>query len=103
MRFLCPNCNSQTPTFSGKGNKKSYKCSCGKEINKHSLICHDCFAKNRRKVEWPTKEQLEKMIWEKPTVLIGKEFKVSEKTVERWTKIYGIKKPSRGYWQKLNK
>lgn len=55
-----------------------------------------------RKVVWPTKEVLEVLLWEKPTYLVAKDFGVSDKAVEKWTKVYGIKKPPRGYWAKLN-
>ena len=53
-----------------------------------------------RKVERPSKEILEKLVWEKPTETIGKEFGVSGKAVEKWCKIYKISKPQRGYWTK---
>ncbi|NJR18515.1 MAG: hypothetical protein HC785_24240 [Calothrix sp. CSU_2_0] len=53
-----------------------------------------------RKVERPLKEELEKMVWEKPTLQIGKDFGVSDKAVEKWCKAYGIEKPPRGYWMK---
>lgn len=57
-----------------------------------------CSHKQQRKVERPTKEELEKLIWEKPTIQLGKDFNVSDKAVEKWTKTYGILKPPRGYW-----
>ncbi|MFB8789366.1 MAG: group I intron-associated PD-(D/E)XK endonuclease [Potamolinea sp.] len=53
-----------------------------------------------RKVERPFKEELEKLVWEKPTAQIAKEFGVSDKAVEKWCKGYGIAKPPRGYWMK---
>jgi PD-(D/E)XK endonuclease len=53
-----------------------------------------------RKVERPSKEELEKLVWEKPTAQIGKDFGVSDKSVEKWCKAYGIEKPPRGYWVK---
>ncbi len=53
-----------------------------------------------RKVERPSKEELEKLVWEKPTAQICKDFGVSDKAVEKWCKTYGIEKPPRGYWVK---
>lgn len=53
-----------------------------------------------RKVERPHKEELEKLVWEKPTVQIAQDFGVSDKAVEKWCKTYGIEKPPRGYWVK---
>jgi PD-(D/E)XK endonuclease len=54
-----------------------------------------------RKVERPSKEELYKLVWAKPTAHIAKEFGVSDKAVEKWCKVYGIEKPPRGYWAKL--
>lgn len=53
-----------------------------------------------RKVERPSKEDLQKLVWIKPTQQIAKEFGVSDKAVEKWCKAYGIDKPPRGYWAK---
>ncbi|WP_017318780.1 PDDEXK-like family protein [Mastigocladopsis repens] len=53
-----------------------------------------------RKVERPSKEELQKLVWEKPTAQISKDFGVSDKAVEKWCKAYGIEKPARGYWVK---
>ena len=55
---------------------------------------------SRRIVKRPSKEELEKLIWEKPAMQIAKDFGVSDKAIEKWCVFYGIKKPSRGYWQK---
>jgi hypothetical protein len=53
-----------------------------------------------RKVDRPTKEELEKLVWEKPTLQIAKDFGVSDKAVEKWCRAYEIEKPPRGYWVK---
>lgn len=53
-----------------------------------------------RKVERPSKEDLEHLVWAKPTTQIAKDFGVSDKAVEKWCKAYGIEKPQRGYWAK---
>jgi len=128
LRFLCPNCNSQTSTFAGR-NVKHNKCfctKCNKKISKKnkSKLCYTCYhlevfdfkkyqvsekilkkeiIKNplsKRRVTWPSKEILEKLIWEKPTTHIANEYEVSDKAVEKWCKYYDIKKPPRGYWTK---
>ncbi|NWF59239.1 MAG: hypothetical protein HXY43_08020 [Fischerella sp.] len=53
-----------------------------------------------RKVERPSQEELQKLVWEKPTAQIAKDFGVSDKAVEKWCKVYGVEKPPRGYWVK---
>ena len=52
----------------------------------------------RRKVQRPAKEELEKLLWEKPTTKIAEELGVSDKAIAQWAKAYGITKPPRGYW-----
>jgi len=52
LRFLCPNCNSQTKTFSGRNfnkehGKKRYYCLCGNEKSKLAKRCIDCYKKMR--------------------------------------------------------
>lgn len=88
--LLCPNCHSQTKTFAGKRFKKE------KVIKVKSLDRLE-----RRKVEWPIKELLEKLLWEKPTIQIAKEYGVSDKSVTKWAKKYNLKKPPRGYWSSI--
>lgn len=53
-----------------------------------------------RKVERPSKNNLEKLVWAKPTLQLAKDFGVSDSAIGKWCKDYGISKPSRGYWAK---
>ena len=55
------------------------------------------------KIQWPPKEELEKLLWEKPTTYIAKELGVSDKAVEKHIKKLGLTKPPRGYWVKQKK
>ena len=50
----------------------------------------------------PNKETLEELIWKLPCVKIGEMFGVSDNAVNKWCKIYGLSKPGRGYWAKIN-
>ncbi len=50
----------------------------------------------------PTKEDLEKMILEKPLLQIGRQYGVSDNAVRKWCKNYNINLPDRrGYWAKV--
>jgi 5-methylcytosine-specific restriction endonuclease McrA len=99
LRFLCPNCHSQTSSFAGKNshqhkNSNNY-CSCGKRKNTKSISCRSCYFHSDRRykkniVDSPTKEQLEKDISEMSMVAIGKKYCVSDNAVRRWAKSYGI-------------
>jgi len=53
---------------------------------------------NRRKVERPSKEELQRLLWEFPTVKLAEKYGISDKAIEKWAKAYGLTKPPRGYW-----
>lgn len=109
LRLLCPNCNSQTDTFAGKQlrrfeTKKCYLCS--KEIGQSSKKCLDCYNKsgqrkelrpNFRKVERPSKEWLEQLIYMLPYTEIGKLYGVTDNTVRKWCIVYKIDIPKKLY------
>lgn len=85
---------------------QSINCSyCAKPLttsNQHTYCSRQCFNLASRRIVRPAKEELEKMIWTQPTTHIARNFGVSDKAVEKWCKAYGIEKPPRGYWAKLN-
>lgn len=56
---------------------------------------------NSRKVERPSKEELEKLVWEMPTTKLSKQYGVSDVAINKWCKAYNISKPPRGYWTKF--
>ena len=95
--MLCPNCHTKTNTYCrNKKIKKSIQ-------PKPSEINPDWRKTPRpdsHKVPHPSKEELEKLLWEISTSKIAKQFGVSDKAIEKWAKSYGIKKPPRGYWAK---
>lgn len=142
LRILCPNCHSQTSTFSGKklvGKYFTNRCkSCNKLITTSRVRCKECFAaqrykgqtkpakapakicidcgktsqtKNERcfgcigrlnptKISWPSKEELEKLVWEQPSPTLGKLLGISDVAIKKHCKKLGISKPPRGYWAK---
>ena len=59
-----------------------------------------CGHKGARRFE-VTPEELENLVWEMPTVKIAEMFGVSDKAIEKRCQKYGIKKPPRGYWAKV--
>jgi hypothetical protein len=74
-------------------------CECDVYGTKYCSV--SCSAKDHRKIpKRPSRNKLEKLVWEKSTVQLAKDYGVSDKAVEKWCKIYGIKKPERGYWAK---
>jgi endogenous inhibitor of DNA gyrase (YacG/DUF329 family) len=74
----CPSCGSDFFTKNTKaGMNKKY---CSKE----------CRSYDDRKIERPTKEELEKMVLEKSFKQIGIEFGVVENTIRNWYRDYGF-------------
>lgn len=93
LRMLCPNCNSQQPTFAGRQNKKYYYCEeCREERKyKHSKLCNKCSIKDnsfkRRKVKIrPSKEQLLKEVKELGYCGTGRKYGVSDNAIRKWLK-----------------
>lgn len=94
LRFLCPNCHSQTDTYCGKHRKKLYKClECNSIINKGCTRCTKCASKingiNQRKFE-VSKEELENLVSQYPMTQIGKMFGVSDNAIRKRCKTLGI-------------
>ncbi len=115
---MCPNCHTQTESFSGRNKaikvknpddkiKQEYILSNGetKTLTRKAIAYYNSLKgksiPRKHKVEHPSKEELEKLLWEMPTSKIAKQYGVSDKAIEKWSKQYGLSKPPRGYWQKL--
>ena len=108
LMILCPNCHSQTHNYRSKNRKikskiktepkpnqftvKQYCQDCGKEITRYnkSGLCVQCQHKFQRKVQWPTKEELTALHDKMPNTKIAKIYGVSDKTIGKWLKKYGI-------------
>jgi Zn finger protein HypA/HybF involved in hydrogenase expression len=99
LRFLCPNCHSQTETYAGKNKtKKLRKCKvCQKEITdaKKADYCSKCRDEKKygvqTKLKVSKKELKEKMIelnWNYSAA--GRFYKVSDNTVKKWCKKYNL-------------
>lgn len=105
IRFICGNCHIQTDNFGSK-NMASF---INKKVKKNKPLKPSEIdpnwrhrpKPNTRKTNRPSKEDLQKLLWEKPTSQLAIDFRVSGKSIEKWAKSYGISKPSRGYWAKL--
>ena len=100
LRWLCPNCHSQTKTFAGKNSKclknvKKYFCvDCGKEISKNAKRCTGCSIKYRAVVESkkPLKEDLVALlnIHNGNFSKVAQIFDVSSNSIRRWCQSYDI-------------
>lgn len=102
LRLLCPNCHSQTTTYSGRNilkEKPIYYCNCGNVKCKTSPQCKKCSSKSMAKIKWPAIEHMAKLVWEKPTTEISKDLGVSDASIAKFCKKNNISKPGRGHWK----
>lgn len=95
LRFLCPNCNSQTETFTGKNTKrqrlKSTQCpSCKKPFSGRGATCLLCANFKLRKVTRPSPEKLTELVSKISISSIGKLYGVTGNTIRKWCKFYNI-------------
>jgi len=100
LRFLCPNCHSQTVTYSrsgtrGKRKKEKEICpECGHKKYYKSEMCRKCsndkIAFDNRRVERPTKEELQTLIENNTWLALGKMFGVSDNSIRKWARSYNL-------------
>lgn len=86
-------------------NFQTHICACGKQFvgEHHRKYCsHECASKAIRRVERPSKQQLDRLLWQKPTTKLAEDFGVTCQAVRKWAKGHGLKTPPRGYWTKFN-
>lgn len=104
LRWICPNCDRQLPTYAGR-NKKREKIvlpkktckKCGKEIGYRSEYCLECFSEIKSESiklnpenKKPDRDTLKKLIRENSFLKIGKIFGVSDNAVRKWCKKYNL-------------
>lgn len=85
LRFLCPNCNSQTDTFAGRTKKQRYYCeTCGRERRtKTARFCKRCVPKARR-VKRPAIAVLKQEIADLGYCAVGRKYGVSDNAIRKW-------------------
>lgn len=81
--------------------KSKFFCDCGKEKVKNAKTCLTCSYQNLERIVWPSKEELEVLVWLKPRSTLAKELGVSDKAIARRCSKFNISQPPRGYWTKL--
>lgn len=116
LQFLCPNCHQQTPTWGNKNRRKSAQVleladKSGLEpdapLLEYACASHVLGIKVRkpripRKLKFEvSKENLQKLVWEKSTSAIAKSFGVTDNAVAKRCKKFEVEKPPRGYWAKI--
>ena len=83
--------NNSNIIYPIRDNRVCHKCVlCGEEIYSQSIYCRKCYNKTRRKVQWPSREELKKQIRIYPFVKIAEIYNVSDKAITKWCKYYGL-------------
>lgn len=92
--FVKGNINIPDNSIISNSNKlsvKQYYCKyCGIEVSYGKDCCSNCFHKHKRKVERPNKEELLNLIMIKSFSEIGRFYSVSDNTIRKWCKQYGL-------------
>ena len=87
LRFVCPNCNIQLDTNSGKNSKIKYRsvehnCSvCGKSVRFRSNMCRACCNVSQQKIDWPSSEILRNRVNQSSYAQVARELGVSSTSV----------------------
>ena len=98
LQLLCPNCHSQTTTFStgsrGRKRRMSAKSPQGPTSTVLSKTKNSEWRRrdrpHKRKVARPSKEELAVLLGTTPVLRIGKRFGVSDNAVRKWARRYGL-------------
>lgn len=96
LQFMCSNCHTLKC-------KKEYELRRKPKPPSKSEIDPNWNSKPKpwlRKVERPSKDVLEKLVWEQPLTQVAQAFGVSDKSIAHWCSQLGISKPPRGHWAK---
>jgi hypothetical protein len=90
LRMLCPNCHSQTPTYSARNSRKGIvknpkKCACGQNISKKGTSCKSCAGINSHptKINWPSHEELIIALRESNYTQVSKKLGVSDNALRK--------------------
>lgn len=88
LRLLCPNCHSQTSTYTGRNinrgepRRQVKHCQCGKSILKESNTCRACRL-HASKIDWPSYEELLKLVNESNFSSVSRMLGVSDNAVRK--------------------
>lgn len=88
LRFMCPNCHSQTETFCGKHNSKKNNGKVGKEKNNSLTDNQIINNESRRKIGRPSYEVLINEISELGYNGTGRKYGISDNSIRKWKKHY---------------
>lgn len=86
LRFLCPNCHSQTENYAGRsqGGRKWTCGECESPTTAEAVRCRPCAARNRpAKIDWPPRTELEGMLARSNYSVVARALGVSDNAVRK--------------------
>lgn len=99
LRLLCPNCHSQTSTYSGRNQKKQkkkhYCTNCNQLRDPQAKVCRSCF-QQPSKITWLSSSELLKELETKSYTQLGKDLGVSDNAIRKHLKTNGVVPPKKG-------
>ena len=97
LRILCPNCHTQTETYSNRAGTKKYTyCSCGARKAKSSIRCNQCNSKHRivsgkgLTIIWPDVNEIILLIRKTNYSQVARDLGVSDNAIRNYLKNRGI-------------
>lgn len=102
LRFLCPNCHTQTETYGSKNIQSTpiiVECPmCNKPVSEQGRHCIACAHTFLQKIQWPSNKVLSELVWTKPLLKLAVDLGVSDNAIRRHCKKNNIAFPTRGFW-----
>lgn len=96
LQIVCANCHAIVTKRRQKEKRQQYKTTL-----KVKKVLQQLPKKERSKIEWPSNEELHRMIWEQPTTEIAKSLGVSDSAITKRCRKFNIPKPPIGHWAKV--
>lgn len=104
LRWICPNCDRQLPTYSmgkrrleqkQKRNIEKYYCvKCGiNEVKNPNSQCRSCASKQENSLKYNiSRDELKKDIRIMPMVQVGKKYNISDTAIRKWCEYHNLPK-----------